>query len=75
MGGELIRSLDDGVQVLVVFQDIAFVAPPQLRGEHIHQTLPGHLLDGRTLPPGIVTPLVGVPVVMVLLLSQRQRMQ
>ena len=38
-------------------------------------TLPGHLLDGRTLPPGIVTPLVGVPVVMVLLLSQRQRMQ
>ena len=32
-------------------------------------------LDGRTLPPGIVTPLVGVPVVMVLLLSQRQRMQ
>ena len=38
-------------------------------------TLPGHLMDGRTLPPGIVTPLVGVPVVMVLLLSQRQRMQ
>ena len=36
-------------------------------------TLPGHLLDGRTLPPGIVTPLIGVPVVFLLLLGQRHR--
>lgn len=44
MGGELVRGLDEGQDLLVILQNQMGIAVPQLRGEHIQQPVAGDLL-------------------------------